>query len=452
MCTLQTKLYKQSPSILLKMLLGITLFLTILQPCFAADLMDIYQAALKNDTIYQAAVSTRLSSREAIPQSLAGLLPSIKGHAYLASNYYKNITPATRGASNGTSSFHSDGYNISITQPLLNVGNWLTVKQANNAGRQADATLGAAAQSLVYRVAEAYFQVLLAEDNLYLAQSEKAATAKQLEQAQHRVRVGLDALTTVYAAKADYDRSVAQEIDAQNILRNSQENIRQITGQTYAHFNTFKQKMPLLSPQPANVEQWITTATSYNLVLAERRYAMAAARDNIKVKASGHLPVVSVAGSYGRADGINLGLINQNNAAVELDLDFPIFSGGAVVSNTRQAEYDFQTASANLEKEYRSVLVTTRQKYNDVLADISKIQAERQAIKSAQLSLNSTQESFSAGTVTIVDVLLAQKKLYDAKRNAASDQYTYLKDSLSLKQAAGTLKPEDLQKINRWLH
>ncbi|WP_218814267.1 TolC family outer membrane protein [Rickettsiella endosymbiont of Dermanyssus gallinae] len=447
---LQSRLYKQAPTLTFKLLLGLTLFFALLKPCFATDLVDIYQAAAKNDTVYQAAVSTRLSTREAIPQSVAALLPSINGQAKLTSNY-QNITQTPPGSPFGVSQFQSRGYSISLTQPLLNIGDWLALKQANNTGRQADATLGAAAQSLVYRVANAYFQVLLAQDNLHLAQSEKAANAKQLEQAQERVRVGLDALTTVYEAKAAYDKSIAAEITAQNALRNSQETIRQITGQTYADLNTFKQVLPLLSPQPANVEQWITTATAYNLNLMASRYAMAAARDNIKVKASGHLPTVNLVGSYGRDDGLNIGTTNRNSAVVGLQLNVPLFSGGAVSSNTRKAEYDFQTASANLDNQYRQVIVATRQKYNDVLADISKIKAERQAIKSAQLSLDSTQESFSTGTRTIVDVLLAQQNLYDAKRNAASDQYTYLLDSLLLKQQAGTLKPDDLQQINQWL-
>lgn len=448
---LQARVYQQALTSIFKLFLGLMLFFGILRPCFAADLLDIYQAALKNDTVYQAAISTRLSTREALPQSVAALLPSINWQATLSSNY-QTITQAPPGNPLGSNRFASSGYSISIKQPLLNVGDWLTVKQASNTSKQADATLGASAQSLIYRVANAYFQVLLAQDNLRLAQSEKAANAKQLDQAKKRVQAGLDAITTVYEAKAADDKSVAAEISAQNALRNSQETIRQITGQTYANLSPFKPILPLLSPQPANVEQWITTATTYNLNLMASRYAMEAARDNIKIKASGHFPTVNLVGSYGRDDGLNIGTTNRNNAVVGLQLNVPLFSGGAVSSNTRKAEYDFQTASANLDNLYRQVIVTTRQKYNDVLADISKIKAERQAIKSAQLSLDSTQESFTAGTRTIVDVLLAQQNLYDAKRNEASDQYSYLLDSLLLKQEVGTLKPKDLQQINQWLH
>ncbi|MES2142117.1 MAG: TolC family outer membrane protein [Pseudomonadota bacterium] len=448
---LQSRVYRRDPTIFSKCLLGLILFLGALQPCFAADLVDIYQAALKNDTVYQAAVSTRLSTREALPQSVAALLPSINGQVTVSSNY-QNITLAPPQSPLGISNFPSRGYSITLKQPLLDIGDWLAVKQATNTSKQADATLGAAAQSLIYRVATSYFQVLLAQDNLRLAKAEKAANAKQLDQAQKRVDVGLDTKTTLYEAKAAYDKSLASEITAQNALRNSQESIRQLTGQTYSDLNGFKNALPLLSPQPANIEQWITAATTYNLNLMASRYGMEAARDNIKVKASGHLPTLNLVGSYGRDNGLNTGTTDRNSAVVGLQLDVPIFSGGAISSNTRKAEYDFQTASANLDNTYRQVIVTTRQKYNDVLADISKIKAEREAIKSAQLSLDSTQESFSAGTRTIVDVLLAQQNLYDAKRNSASDQYNYLLDSLLLKQEAGTLKQDDLQQINRWLY
>jgi outer membrane protein len=452
MCTLFTRPRKSKFALLIyfRRLIVLVLFFSTLQPCFAADLLDIYQAALKNDTVYQAAVSTRLAAREALPQSEAALLPSINGQATLFSNY-QNITQASPGTPLGINRFPSQGYSISITQPLLNVSTWIAVKQASNISKQADASFAAAAQSLIYRVANAYFQVLLAQDNLQLAQTEKMANARQLDQAQKRVRVGIDTVTTLYETQAAYDKSLAAVITTQNTLRNSEEAIRKLTGQSYLNLNGFKKNLPLLSPQPENVEQWIATATQYNLTLMASRYGLEAARENIKLKASGHLPIVNLVGSYGRDNGLNMGTTNRNSTVVGLQIDVPLFAGGSVLLNTHKAEYDFQTASANFDNSYRQVLVTTRQKYNDVLADISKLKAERQAIKSAQRSLDSTQESFKSGTRTIVDVLLAQQNLYEAKRNAVIDQISYLLDSLLLKQEAGTLKPDDLRQINHWL-
>jgi outer membrane protein len=434
--------------------LGIYLLFASLTPTFAADLLDIYKAALNSDPIYQAAVSTRLSQREAIPQSVAALLPNISAQANVSNNYQNISQLPTTGQPNGISNFQSQGYNISFRQPLINVNDWLAVKQANNTGKQADLTLAAAAQDLIFRVAAAYFNVLSAQDTLQLAKAEKTADNKQLIQAQKRVQVGLDALTSVYEAKAAYDKSLATEISAENILRNNQETLRQLTGQTYSSIKAFTKNIPLQNPQPNNIEQWINAATQNNLKLMAARYGVEVARQKIKMQASGHLPSLSLIGNYGKTDTFNNvpnSLLNKNGGTLGLELDVPLFAGGAVSSKTRQAQYDFQTVSANLDNTYRLLIINTRQKYNDVLADISKIKAEQQAIKSAQLSLDSTEESYKAGTRTVVDILIAQQNLYDAKRTAANEQYNYLLDTLLLKQAAGSLKPDDLILINKFL-
>ncbi|WP_342219999.1 TolC family outer membrane protein [Rickettsiella endosymbiont of Miltochrista miniata] len=436
-----------------RLVLVVNLCFAPLTPTFAADLIDIYKAALNSDPAYQAAVSTRLSQREAIPQSVAALLPNISAQANVSNNYQNITQPPTAGQPNGISNLQSQGYNISVRQPLININAWLAVKQANNAGKQADLSLAAAAQDLIFRVATAYFNVLSAQDTLRLAQAEKAADSKQLNQAQKRVQVGLDALTSVYEAKAAYDKSLATEISAENTLRNNQEALRQLTGQTYSSIKAFTKKIPLQSPQPENIEAWINAATRNNLKLMAARYGVEVTREKIKMQASGHLPSLSLIGNYGKTATFNNvpSSLNKNGGTLGLQLDIPLFAGGSVSSKTRQAQYDFQTASANLDNTYRLLIINTRQKYNDVLADISKIKAEQQAIKSAQLSLDSTEESYKAGTRTVVDVLIAQQNLYDAKRATASDQYNYLLDTLLLKQAAGSLKPDDLVQINQLL-
>ena len=436
-----------------RLVLVVNLCFAPLTPTFAADLIDIYKAALNSDPTYQAAVSTRLSQREAIPQSVAALLPNISAQANISNNYQNITQPPTAGQPNGISNLQSQGYNISIRQSLININAWLGVRQANNTGKQADLTLAAAAQDLIFRVATAYFNVLSAQDTLRLTQAEKAADSKQLNQAQKRVQVGLDALTSFYEAKAAYDKSVATEISAENTLRNNQEALRQLTGQTYSSIKAFSKNIPLQNPQPDNIEAWINAAIQNNLILMAARYGVEVSREKIKMQASEHLPSLSLIGNYGKTATFNNvpSSLNRNGGTLGLELDVPLFAGGAVSSKTRQAQYDFQTAIANLDNTYRLLIINTRQKYNDVLADISKIKAEQQAIESAQLSFDSTEESYKAGTRTVVDVLIAQQNLYDAKRTAASDQYNYLLDTLLLKQAAGSLKPDDLVKINQLL-
>jgi outer membrane protein len=428
---------------------------SVISSAHATDLMDIYNQALQSDQVYQAAKFTRLSNREALPQSVAALLPQFIGNANTTGNK-STVLSATPSAAPtaifNTQRYNSNGYTLTLTQPLFNFANWMTVSQANATAKQADATFAAAGQDLIVRVAQAYFNVLQAEDQLSYTQAQKAASAKQLDQVQERFKVGLDAITSVYDAQAQYDSAVAQEIGDQNTLQDNKEALRQLTGEYYNDVDGLKIELPLITPQPENVEQWVSTAEKHNLNYMASRYATQAARANVKINAAGHLPTVSAVGTYAKANGANTGTTDTVSSSAGLQVTVPIFSGGLVLSQTRQAEDDYATASANMENTYRQTIVATRQKYNDVLTGISKIKADRQAIVSAQSSLDSTQESFKVGTRTIVDVLISLQNLYKVKRIYAQDEYQYINDTLALKEAAGALTANDLQAINTWLH
>jgi len=421
-------------------------------PAFATDLVDIFQQAVDSDPVYQAAKSTRLSVHEQLPQSVAALLPNLSATASAATNNTNILTaaPAT-GLQTGSATYSSNGYAINLTQPLISFSDWMQVSKANATVKQADANFGAATQDLIIRVATAYFNVLQAQESLSYVQAQKAVTVRQLDQAKHRFNAGENAMTSVYDAQAAYDKAVAQEITAQNILRNNQEALRQLTGQTYSSLDSFKTAIPLLTPKPANIEQWITASTRQNLPLLAQGFAVQAARENIKVNFGGHLPTVDAVGSYGRTNGQVEG-VNQTQSSAGIQVTIPLFAGGMVNSQVRQAQYDYQTATSNRENTYRSVIITTRQKYNDVLAGISKIKADRQTILSAQASLDSTEEGYKVGSSTMVDVLIAVQNLYNAKQALTLDEYNYLLSTLQLKQAAGTLSPNDLAEINKWLH
>ena len=427
---------------------GVTLWLFSVLPCSAANLLEVYQAALTNDAVYQAALATRLAQREALPQSMAALFPAISAQANVAENY-RDGTP-TGGLMSPAQRSLTRGYRISIDQPLFAIDKWIEVKQAKNRVAQADLALMQAKQALILRVVKSYVAVLLANDTLRLTQAEKTAYATQLEQVQKRFQVGDAQLTMVYTAKAAYDQSLAASITAQNALRNSQESLRQLTTKTYSKLAPFKHEIPWVIPQPASMAVWVTRATQHNLSLALSRYQRQLAEQAIKLKAAGHLPTLSLVGSYGR-DTSQIASADQNHSTIGLQLAVPIFAGGSTVSATRQAQYEFQKANANFDDQYRQVIVETRQTYNNILADISKLQAEQQAIQSARLSLSSTEASFKAGTQTIVEVLLAEQAFYQAQRNAAQDQYQYVLDTLILKQKAGSLQVADIQQLNQWL-
>lgn len=433
-------------------LLGMIILSTMAAPVFAEDLMDIYRQALQSDPTFKQAIAQHLSSREALPQGIAVILPNLSLAANTMGN--KTSTSAPLPEASGTDHFNTHGYTLTLTQPVVNFSYWLRALQAGAIVKQANATFGAAAQDLILRVANAYFAVLQSEDDLQFIRAEKKATAKQLDQAKQRYDVGLEAITTVYEAQASYDSTVAQEIAAENSLNTSHEELREITGQYYPQLAKLKQDLPLLKPQPHDSEQWVAAANKQNLTLQAARYGVDSARQNVKANYANHLPIINAIGTYEDAQGFSQnagGTTDTETSTIGLQLSVPLFQGGLVTSQTRQARYNYQATAAGMDATYRNVVASTREQYNNVIAGISKIKADKQAVLSNQSSLESTNEAYRVGTRTIVDVLLAQENLLQARRVYAQDQYAYLISTLTLKQMAGTLNENDLKQINTWL-
>lgn len=428
----------------------------------ATDLVDVYRQALCTDPPFRAAYSTMKSTQEGLAQSIAGVLPTITGEADTNGNYIhilniaglpSNLTPLEEEqAGLFVRKYHSENYNLNLTQPIINFTNWMKILQNNFVYKEAAATYCAATQDLIIRVAKAYFDVLQAQDNLVYTEAQKAANARQLEQTKQRYNVGLDAITSVYNALASYDATLAEEIAAENTLANTREVLRRITGIYYCSIEGLKIELPLIKPCPLNIDQWTTFAGQFNQTYLSKHYASDAARAVIKANFGGHIPNLNLIGSASRNNGANLGTNDQNQASIGLQLNVPIFQGGFVNSQVRQAQYDYSTSISNMADAYRQAVLDTRENFNNVMSGISKITADRAAIVSAQSSVDSTEESFKVGTRTIVDVLLAQQQLFQARTNYAQDEYTYLLNTLQLKQAAGILSPRDLCQINAWLH
>lgn len=429
----------------------------------ATDLMTVYQQALSSDTIFQQAVAQRLSDREAVPISFANLLPNVG--MTVTPDVFKSSQsgPATAPAGIPIGSYSQRGYqmNLSATQTIFNFSQFENLAGARDAAKEADATFSAAEQSLILRVSSAYFAVLQDEDNLRYNDASKAAYAKQLDQVRQQYKVGLKTITDVYTAKASYDSSVASYIQAQTQLADDKENLRVITGQTYPSFATLSERFPLITPQPASMESWVDTAQKQNWSIKASQYADEVALANVKQQFGGHLPTLNAEGIYNVDYTRNTGAANTlfyppgaaqiHNRTFELNLAVPIFEGGEVVAQTHKAQYQYQVASQQLEQTMRNTINTTRQSYLGVISGISKIRADQQAIKSSQSSLEGMEASYRVGTETLVDVLNQQQKVFQAQTQYATDRYAYVNSLLTLKQAAGTLSPEDLQAINSWL-
>lgn len=441
--------------------LFLTLFFGICLSANAANLLEVYQQALTSDPIFQQAIAQRFANQEAVPISFANLLPNIGVTMQPSVNKTAASGPATTTGSYSNRQFL---LNATVTQTIFDFAQFANLASAKAFSKQADATLNAAAQSLIIRVASAYFAVLQDEDTLRYAAANKAAYAKQLDQINQQYKVGLKTITDVYTARASYEASSASYIATETQLANDKENLRAITGCMYPSLAKLSERFPLISPKPANIELWVDTATKQNWSIKSAQYANEVAMQNIKQQFAGHLPVLSAEGIYNITttdntggtgpDGrffVPAGSAQSHNRTVALNLSVPVFQGGQVVAQTRQAQYTYQVTSQQLEQTFRSIISTTRQSYLGVIAGISQIKADSEAVKSSQSSYEGLEAQYRVGTATLVDVLNQQQKTFQAQKQYAADRYAYVNNLLALKQAAGTLNPNDVAAINSWL-
>jgi outer membrane protein len=439
------------------LLLGILLGTSISSTANAYNLMQVYQQALTSDPTYQQAIAQRLADKEGVPISLSNLLPSISGTLAPGVTRTDASGSATTGVGNTQRGYQM---NLTLTQTIFNFANFANLAAATDTSKQADATFNAASQDLMIRVSKAYFAVLQDEDNLASSESTKKAFAKQYDQVNQQYQVGLKTVTDVYTAKASYERSISDQITAQTALANDKENLRVITGVLYDDLDNLSEKFPLISPQPSSIESWVLTAQQQNWSIRAAQYAAQAARMNIKQQFAGHLPTLNVQGIYnigytntiGDSNAITIpGSSKLTNKTVQLNLNVPIVQGGLVIAQTHLAQDQYQVASQQLEKQFRDTVNSTRQSYLGVIAGISKVKADREGIRSSISSLEGMEAAYEVGTETLVNVLDQQQKVFIAQLQYARDRYAYVNDLLALKQATGTLSPDDLQAINAWL-
>lgn len=429
------------------------MFVACLAPLQAADLMEVYEQALQNDPTFKAAYSTFMSNSEALPQAQAALLPQLGSTAQASFNYIE----AEAGLLSVQGTYRSDNWGLTASQAVFNYQVWAQLKQAKASVKAAHATFNSAAQELILRTAKAYFDVLFAKDTLKFAEIKLKANKRQLEQARQRFEVGLDAITSVYEAKAAYDQSIAEVISAKNNEVNQSENLRKLTNHVYDRLSPLRNStIPLIKPEPNDVNAWIDRGLKQNYQLLSSKYSLQVARENIKAQTAGNWPTLSIQGSssttHNNVPEQNVfAPMRQQSASIALAVNFPFYQGGLVQSKTRQAQYDFQTNSEKLEETYRDIVVNSQIAFNTIIDGISKVKADRQTIISQQNSLESTEAQFQVGTRTMVDVVNAQRRLFEAQEQLASDQYNFIKSILKLKFLAGTLNVTDLEEINAWL-
>ncbi len=420
-----------------------------LQQCYAQDLIKTHQLALENNPELKSAYFNQFATAELKSQSIAQMLPTISLSGSSARERLNN--KKTTFQASGSQNYWNHSFTINFIQPVFHWDHWIQLNQSDNQIAQSEAQYQAIYQQLIVNTSEAYFNILAAEDNLEFTVSEKKAIEQQLEQATQRFKVGLIAITDVYEAQAGYDQSVADEIEAINLLDDNKENLREIIGENEADLDTLLETIPLNLPEPADITSWSNVAENNNFNIIAQLNQTEVLRKEIKRQKSGHLPTIDIVASYGVQDNTSTFGLRGDTQSVGLQLNLPIFEGGGVHSRTKQAQFNYQQEKENLTKVKRTVARQVRNAYRDVVSSISRVKALHATIKSSESALEATEAGFSVGTRTMVDILAEQRNLYRAKRDYSRSRYDYLINGIKLKEAAGSLSEADLQIINQYL-
>ncbi|MBT7539177.1 MAG: TolC family outer membrane protein, partial [Gammaproteobacteria bacterium] len=279
------------------------------------------------------------------------------------------------------------------------------------------------------------------------------AVQRQLEQVQQRFDVGLVAITDVLESTAAFDTSTVSVIEAEGAQTISFESLLRLTGQSFSQIESLSADFPVEYPEPRDEEAWVNAALQQNFSLIAAREAVNSARKQIQIARSGHMPTVDAQAYYAESRSGGGGFFGSATdiRAMELQLNVPIYSGGLTKSQTRQAGYQLEQAQRNFDLTQRTVVENTRSLYSALNTDVARVKARQKGIDSSQSALDATQTGYEVGTRNIVDVLLAQQRLYLAQFQYASARYQYIKDTLRLKEIVGTLSPEDIYALNKYI-
>ncbi|NBR28958.1 MAG: channel protein TolC [Betaproteobacteria bacterium] len=437
---------------LLRMIAGFVLG-TAGAHALAADLLAVFREAQKEDAVFAAARANLSAGQEKLPQGLSGLLPAVTMSGNTLYNdrdlQFRNGTP------NSNSRFNSNGLNVTATQPLFRAQNWITYEQAKNQVTQAEAAFQQATHDLMIRVSQAYFDVLLAENNLTLATAQKTAYAEQLAQARRNFEVGTATITDANDAQARHDLAFSQEIGAQNDLEVKKQALRQIIGSVPSSLSRISGGFAPQLPTPNSMEAWVEQSATASPQIKAARMAHEVATQEVTKNRGGHLPTLDAVASYaetGQGAGIQGGVgFDSTTRYIGLQLAVPIYQGGLVNSKVREALANQEKARQELENARRTVAQNTRAAFLGVTSGVAQIKALEAALVSSQSSLDSTKLGQEVGVRTQVDVLNAQQQLISTRRDYAQAIYGYAVNVLRLKAAAGTLAEADLAYVNQWL-
>ena len=447
-------------------------------PASAVSLNQLYDEALETDAQLQSARAGLTADSEQLPQARAKLLPQLSA-SVTASEQRTEL-----GGGFPASTGNSNGYTVSLTQPLINVASWQGYQQGQIALTSAQAQFAAARQDLIVRLGQAYFDALSAQDSVAIVRSQKASIAEQLESAKRSFDVGQSTITDTNEAQAKYDSAISQEIAAQNDLEVKLAALEQIVGHPVTRVDGLARGVTLPPPVPADMQRWVDMARDANYEVVLKQLAVAnSQRETLKAKA-GHYPTLDLVASYAKSSlgaagagnfGGNFGggfgsgantlvpgvpaaaaeLGNYGayytNATVGVQLTIPLYEGGATQSRVRQTLALEDKAEADLDAARRSAALSARQAFLGVSSGLAQVRALETAEQSARTSLESNLLGYQVGVRINIDVLNAQDQLFSARRDLAKARYDTLINSLKLKASTASLTDSDVLSLNMLL-
>lgn len=458
-------------------------------PSHGEDLLDALQQATANDPVLAQAGAQLRSVQENVPQARAQLLPQISAgmtlsqasgnnssssssSSYLGSgsNYLCNGLTAGTGTydcseltdtgSTAVARGHTRTRDVSATlnQTIFNMAKFADLKAAHAQVRAQNDTYDAALQSMYVNVATAYFNVLTDEDALQYAKASEDAYRRSYDQASAQFKAGVAAITASLQAKASYEAAKAQTITAQNTLDDAREALRQLTDQPVGTLKKLRDEIPLDPPTPNDPQDWVRMAQDHNPTLAADRNTVEAADHDISAARAGHLPTISATITRGKdsswfehGSSADISGNGRYGTTIGVTLSVPIFSGGAIQSQVRQSIANRDEAQDSAESDRRQVVRNTLNYYRSVLAGISEVQSARASLDASRKSLEATRAGYGVGTQTMTDVLLAIQTLSSSENSYSQARHQLVLDELLLKQAAGTIGPQDMAEVNSLL-
>ena len=399
------------------------------------DLLAIYHLARSSDPEFAAQIHRRKAGQEAIPQAQAAFRPQLSA----SSSYTLSSKDSSNQAASAT---------VSLTQSIYDRSSRLVIKQARLQTNAADINYQIAAESLIQRVASSYFAVLSAQDNLELSERNQRAIRRQLELAEERLDVGLGTRTDLYDARARYENAVAKGIDTQRVLDDMRQVLIALVGKDPGTLLSLSPAMTLSGPQPDDAEQWINGALSDNQSLKALSLDASVAETEIdRQQALRRLTVgLNLSAEYSDSDSAD-----GTDASVTLSFKLPFYQGGLINAQIREAASNHNAARARYELARREIQRKTRQAFLSINSQLRRISALAEAVIAGESALQAKEEGFAVGLTTNIEVLDAQRDLFQAERDHLKARYDYVLQVLLLEQLSGQLNEEDVSRVNRWL-